>query len=44
VETVEKRNREEWRIPELLLPEPEVKEQDVSMVIEVDPTYMDDED
>jgi hypothetical protein len=44
VKEIEERNQEVWRIPELLLPLYKVKGQDASVVIEVDPAYMADED
>jgi hypothetical protein len=43
-EAVEKRNQEEWHIPEVVLPLPKVQDQDASMIIEVDPAYMEDDD
>jgi len=39
-EAVEQKNKQEWRIPEVMLPLNKVQEQDASMVLEVDPAYM----
>ncbi|KAF2691532.1 hypothetical protein K458DRAFT_324950 [Lentithecium fluviatile CBS 122367] len=43
-DVVEQRNKQEWRIQEVIPPLPKIQEQDASMVLEVDPDYMAHED
>ncbi|KAF2477283.1 uncharacterized protein BDR25DRAFT_371341 [Lindgomyces ingoldianus] len=42
-DVVEQRNRDVWRIPECIPPHPQLDRDNVSTIIEVDPTYMNDE-